>query len=217
MPHARIGVVVSSLMPDWRRVPWTLSHIEGPRLLSRLRRLYVLATHRHARVTIAPTAWLGPRFTLFIPDHGTLTIGEYVQFRRGFTCEISGNGRVTIGDNCVFTSDALIQCSSSIDIEPDCVFGQALLIVDGNHRFRDPDEPMLAQGFDLQPVTIGRGTAIMTKCSVVGASIGDRSFIGANSVVTRDIPSYCLAVGAPAKVVDYYGPPESRPADLQLG
>jgi len=177
----------------------------------------VLATHRHARVTIAPSAWLGPRFTLFIPDCGTLTIGEYVQFRRGFTCEISGDGRVTIGDRTVFTSSALVQCSTSIDIGADCSFGQSLLIVDGNHRFRDPEVPMLEQGYDFKPVTIGQGTAITSKCSVIGASVGERVFVGANSVITNDIPSYCLAVGVPAKVVDYYGPPELRPADLELG
>ena len=203
-------------MPDWRRLPWQLAYIDGPRQLSRLRRLSVLATHRHARVSIAPSAWLGPRFALFIPDHGTLTIGEHVQFRRGFTCEISGDGRVTIGDRTVFTSDALIQCSTSIDIGADCAFGQSLLIVDGNHRFRDPGVPMLSQGYDFRPVTIGEGTAITSKCSVVGASIGERVFIGANSVVTKDIPSFCLAIGSPAKVLDYFGPPDQRPAELRL-
>ena len=38
----------------------------------------------------------------------------------------------------------------------------------------------------------------------------ERAVIGANSVVTRPIPPYCLAVGAPAKVVEYFGPPERR-------
>jgi acetyltransferase-like isoleucine patch superfamily enzyme len=47
---------------------------------------------------------------------------------------------------------------------------------------------------------------VTTKCSIIGATIGDRAFIGANSVVTRDIPAFSLAVGAPAKVVDYFGP-----------
>jgi acetyltransferase-like isoleucine patch superfamily enzyme len=193
-------------MPNWRRVPWRLTHLDGPRQLSRLRRLYVLATHTHARVTIAPSAFLGPRFAVVIPDHGTLTIGEHVHFRRGFTCEISGEGRVTIGAHTVFTSDALLQCTTSIDIGEGCVFGQATQIVDGNHRFRDPSRPMSEQGFDFRPVRIGDGVAVMTKCTIVGATIGDRAFIGANSVVTRDIPPFSLAVGAPAKVIETFGP-----------
>jgi acetyltransferase-like isoleucine patch superfamily enzyme len=37
-----------------------------------------------------------------------------------------------------------------------------------------------------------------------GASIGDHVVIGANSVVTGDIPSYSVAVGSPAKVIRRY-------------
>jgi acetyltransferase-like isoleucine patch superfamily enzyme len=203
-------------MPNWRRVPWRLTHLDGPRQVSRLRRLYVLATHGHALVTIAPTAFLGPRFTVVIPDHGTLTIGEHVHFRRGFTCEISGEGRVTIGDRTMCTNDVFIQCSTSIDVGPDCVLGQACVLVDGDHRFRDTDTPILAQGYDYKPVSIGAGTCVTSKCTIIGANIGDGAFIGANTVVTQDIPSYCLAVGAPAKVIDYYGPPDQRPGWLEL-
>src|SRR5436305_607341 len=83
----------------------------------------------------------------------------------------------TIGDRTVFTSSALVQCSTSIDIGADCSFGQSLLIVDGNHRFRDPEVPMLEQGYDFKPVTIGQGTAITSKCSVIGASVGERVFV----------------------------------------
>ncbi len=198
-------------------LPWRLLYVDGPRLMSRFRRITVVATHGHTRVSIAPSAFLGPRFSLWIPQAGTLTIGAGVVFRQGFTCEISGDGRVTIGDRTVFTSDALIQCTTSIDIGPDCAFGQATLIVDGNHRFRDPDVPMLEQGYEFSPVRIGRGVAVTTKCSVIGSTIGERCFIGANAVVSRDIPAYCLAAGAPARVLDYFGPPDRRPEGLEIG
>jgi acetyltransferase-like isoleucine patch superfamily enzyme len=39
---------------------------------------------------------------------------------------------------------------------------------------------------------------------VIGASIGKNSVIGANSVVTKNIPDYCVAVGSPAKVIKKY-------------
>jgi acetyltransferase-like isoleucine patch superfamily enzyme len=34
-----------------------------------------------------------------------------------------------------------------------------------------------------------------------GVTVGRRSVIGANSVVTRDIPPYSIAAGAPARVI----------------
>ena len=46
---------------------------------------------------------------------------------------------------------------------------------------------------------IGIGSIIMP-----GVTIGEGAVIGAGSVVTRDIPSYCVAVGAPAKVIKYF-------------
>jgi acetyltransferase-like isoleucine patch superfamily enzyme len=40
------------------------------------------------------------------------------------------------------------------------------------------------------------------------AGVGERAFIGANSVVTRPVPAFTVAVGAPAKQVEYFGPPD---------
>ena len=47
---------------------------------------------------------------------------------------------------------------------------------------------------------------LTTKCTVVGARIGCRSYVGAGAVVVEDIPAYSVAVGVPARVVDYFGP-----------
>jgi acetyltransferase-like isoleucine patch superfamily enzyme len=174
--------------------------------------LAVVVTHRHCRVEFRGPVRLGPGFTLDIPDRGSFVVGAGVDFRRGFVCEISGAGRVTIGAGSVFTRDALIQCSTSIDIGERGVFGQSLLIVDGNHRYRDLDLPMLDQGYDYRPISIGDDAFITSKCTIM-ADVGERSVIGANSVVSRPVPAFCVAVGAPAKVVEYFGPPDQRPPE----
>jgi acetyltransferase-like isoleucine patch superfamily enzyme len=173
----------------------------------------VQATHRHCHVEFQGPVRLGPGFALNIPDAGTLVVGAGVDFRRNFYCEISGNGRVTIGAGSVFTSDVMIQCTTTIDIGRRCVFAQAVMVVDGAHRFRDFEVPMLDQGYDYRPVRVGDNAAVMSK-STVAADVGEGAFVGANSVVIRDIPAHCLAVGAPARVVEYFGPPELRPASL---
>jgi acetyltransferase-like isoleucine patch superfamily enzyme len=136
-----------------------------------------------------------------------------VYFQRGFTCEISGSGRITIGAGTVVRDHTLIGCSTSIDIGRRCVLGQSALIMDGFHRFRDPDVHLLDQGYDFRPITIGDGAVVLAKCSITN-SIGERAVIGSNAVVTRPIPPFCFAVGAPAQVIEYFGRPEDRPVEL---
>lgn len=187
-----------------REIPWYAYHRWAGRGLSEWRKLVVQATHRHCRVEFHGPVRLGPGFSLDIPGPGTLIVGSGVDFRRGFVCEISGGGRVEIGDGCTFTSQALIQCSTSIVIGQGCVFAQSVCIVDGRHRFRDPDAPMLSQGYAFRPIRIEDGVTVMSKCTIA-ADIGQRAFIGAHSLVLQDIPAYTLAVGTPARPVEYFG------------
>lgn len=184
-----------------RKVPWALRYDYGGRLASAWRKAAIRATHLHCTVEFRGPVRLGPGFRLDIPDAGTLVVGHGVDFRRGFVCEISGNGRVTIGAGSIFTSNALIQCSTSIDIGERCVFAQSVLIADGNHRFRDPDRHVLDQGYDFRPIRIGNGAVVMAKCTIV-ADIGEGSFVGANSLVNRDVPPRTLVGGVPARVLE---------------
>lgn len=182
-----------------------LTYRTAPAWGSRLRRMKVLATHRHAEIRFEGPARLGPGFSVWIPDRGALIIGPGVEFRRGFRIEIAADGRVVIGAGTTFTYECLIQCTTSIEIGQRCLFGQSVLIVDGSHRFRDPSLPIGEQGYDYRPIRIGDDVAVMTKSTVI-ADIGEHSFVGANSVVTRDVPPYSLAVGAPARVIESFGP-----------
>ena len=154
------------------RAPWVLRYRVGPRLASSARKLAVEATHRHCRVEFRGPVRLGPGFSLDIPDGGTLVVGSGVDFRRGFVCEISGDGVVAIGDGSIFTSHALIQCTTSIDIGRRCVFGQDLMLIDGKHRYGDPELHLLEQGYDYRPIRIGDCAVVMSKCTVV-ADIGE--------------------------------------------
>jgi acetyltransferase-like isoleucine patch superfamily enzyme len=60
------------------------------------------------------------------------------------------------------------------------------------------------QGYDIQPVVIGEGVWIGPLVTVFrGVTIGEGAVIGANSVVTKDIPAYAVAWGVPAMVQKY--------------
>jgi acetyltransferase-like isoleucine patch superfamily enzyme len=181
--------------------------------MSDLRKRWVLLRHPHATIRFNGPVYLGPRFSLHIPDGGTFIVGPGVEFRRGFRAEISNNGRITIGAGSYLTYDVILACSTSIDIGERCGLAQNTFVADGNHHYRDLDRPFLAQGYDFRPIRIEDDAQIHSKCTIV-ASIGERAVIGANAVVTRPIPPHTLAAGVPARVIDYFGPPGGEPAEL---
>lgn len=194
----------------WKRLARRLGYGVGPHLMSELRKAWILLRHPHATIEFGESVYLGPGFSLHLPWASTFIAGAGTEFRRGFRAEIAEpSGRIAIGANSVFTHYVLIQCSTSIEIGERCMFGQSSIIVDGNHRFRDLDTPMLEQGFDFRPVRIGNDATVTTKCTII-ADIGERAFIGANSVVTRPVSPYTLAAGVPAREIEYFGPEDEQ-------
>jgi acetyltransferase-like isoleucine patch superfamily enzyme len=196
-----------------RWLPQRIGYHHAWKVGSWLRKQWILIRHPHADVRFGRGVYLGPGFSLFVPHEGSFIVGDGVEFRRDFRAEVSGKGRVTIGSGSVFTYSVLIQCSTTIDIGERCQFGQTTILLDGQHRFRDLSTPMLQQGYDFHPLRIEDDAVITTKCTIM-ADIGTRAFIGANSVVTKPIPPYTVAVGAPARPIEYFGPPGGEPAEL---
>ncbi|HWA66780.1 MAG TPA: acyltransferase [Mycobacteriales bacterium] len=196
-----------------RRLPWLLRYGHGRRIASAWRRASLLLTHNHLDLEIAKGVAFGPRCDLWMPGEATLHIAAGCEFRRDFFCEIAPGGRIEMAEGVIFTSAALIQISTSLTIGRRAVFGQSVMIADGNHKFRDHTKHLLDQGYDFRPIEIGDNAIVTSKCTILN-SIGEGAIIGAGSVVTRPIPAYCLAYGAPARVVEYFGPEELRPVGV---
>jgi acetyltransferase-like isoleucine patch superfamily enzyme len=201
---------VSTFLARVRRrlsfLPREINYGYAPLIASRIRMWWVLIRNRHADIRFGKGVYLGPGFSLYIPERATFHVGPGVEFRRNFRAELSAGARITIGAGTRFTYDPIIQCGTRIDIGERCMIGQSTLIVDGNHRFRDTTRPMLDQGYDYSPVVLEDDAVVTTKCTVVGARIGRRAFVGAGAVVLDDVPAYAVAVGVPARVVDSFAP-----------
>ncbi|MEO5901984.1 MAG: acyltransferase, partial [Ilumatobacteraceae bacterium] len=68
--------------------------------------------------------------------------------------------------------------------------------------YDDVTRPISVQTMPERPVTIGAGSWLGFGTAVLpGANIGRHVTVGANSVVTGDLPDFCVAVGAPARVI----------------
>lgn len=202
---------MKALASAWRRLVVLAGYGYAPQLASFVRQWWVKARNPQARLEFGSGCYLGPGFSIYAPAGGLFRCGDSCEFRRGFRADLAGpESRIEMGDGCRFTYHSLIQCGGSIVIGDRAMFGQSAQLVDGNHNFRDLTKPMLDQGLDLRPIRIGDDVTTTTKCTII-ADIGTRAFVGANSVVVDDVPPYTVAVGAPAKIVDYFGPPGQEP------
>jgi acetyltransferase-like isoleucine patch superfamily enzyme len=109
-----------------------------------------------------------------------------------------------VGNNVIFGHHCTIGVRDLIQIGEDSLIAELVSIRDHDHRFDRLDIPVREQGTVSAPVKIGRNVWIGCKATVLkGVTIGDNAIIGANSVVTRDIPANAIAVGAPARVIRY--------------
>lgn len=114
---------------------------------------------------------------------------------------------VRIGDRCLIGRGSGIVGHLAIDIGNDVWTGHHVYITDQNHGYEDVSRPISRQTQPEEAVTIGEGSWLGTGTVVLpGSSIGKHVAVGANSVVTGALPDYCVAVGAPARVIRQYSP-----------
>jgi acetyltransferase-like isoleucine patch superfamily enzyme len=110
-----------------------------------------------------------------------------------------------IGEGSVIGHFNHIYCTKSIHIGKYVLTADKVYISDNLHGYSDVTVPILKQPIVQRgEVEIGDGSWLGENVCVLGAKIGRNCVIGANSVVTHDIPDYCVAVGAPAKIIKKY-------------
>jgi acetyltransferase-like isoleucine patch superfamily enzyme len=131
---------------------------------------------------------------------------ETAEFRPGayaICCsKISLGSRVVIRPSTLLHADAR-EGGAGITIEDDTMMGPGVQIYVSNHRFDNPEIPIIDQGhYDSMPVLLKKGCWIGANAIILpGVTIGENSAVGAGSVVTKSIPDRVLAVGNPAKIV----------------
>jgi acetyltransferase-like isoleucine patch superfamily enzyme len=132
-----------------------------------------------------------------------LELGEHVLLEPNVWLTAPAPGRIRIGGGTFLNLGVQVAAVELVEIGEHCMFANGCFVTDGNHRFDDPDTPVTWQGFTSKgPTRIGDNVWCGANVVVTsGVTIGERSVIGANSVVTTDIPPYSIAAGAPAKVL----------------
>lgn len=104
-------------------------------------------------------------------------------------------GAVRIGRGSEIGERCRISIANSLEIGEKVLFSPNVYITDCDHEYRDVNVPVIDQGIVQrgQRVSIGDGSYIGINAVIVGnVKIGKHCVIGANSVVTHDIPDLVL-------------------------
>lgn len=133
----------------------------------------------------------------------------------GDGCSISSNsyigtalgGRVEIGNRChIGKMNQIGSSGSKVVIANDCIFAPFVTITDGVHAFKDKtlivkNSPIITSSIEIE-ANVWLGSEVMVMQGVV---IGNGAVIGAKALVKSNIPVNAIAVGVPAKVINYRG------------
>ena len=131
------------------------------------------------KIRIAKSAWIDPT-AVVNPESGWIEIGNHSTVNE--FCALHGAGGIRIGNG------VRIGCHT--------------VIHSVQHHFERLDVPIWKQGTHAKPIVIEDDVWIGVNCTILaGVTIGAHSVVGANSLVTKDIPPYSVAYGAPAKVL----------------
>jgi acetyltransferase-like isoleucine patch superfamily enzyme len=114
--------------------------------------------------------------------------------------------KIVLGNHVCIGMGATISAAKRIAIGENVFTARNVYISDHSHEFHDVGVPTALQGIGrVAEVTIGADTWIGQNVVILpGVRVGRHCVIGANSVVNRDIPDYCVVVGAPARIVTAY-------------
>ena len=158
-----------------------------------------------AGVKAGRDVYVGSRVHIVNGRHVTLADG--VQVRS--SCDLFAGGgillgsRTDVGERCRFNGDVVVGEA--------VLFGPDSYISSVDHRFVNTELSVLDQGCyspnknGHAALRIGDGSWIGCHCAIIGdVHIGKHCVVGANSVVTRDVPDFCVVAGTPARIIKHF-------------
>lgn len=194
-PRQARFLTVASLRWVLRNRAWT------PFYLVRFLRFLRLRL-RHPHVVTEGFVFLGRRTEIYArKGYGRLILGRWTHVGDG-TAIRCHEGNLRIGEKTVFGQDVSVNCYLDVAIGAASLVADRVYVADFDHRTDDLTVPIKDQGIVKRPVRIGSDVWLGTKSTVLkGVDVGRGSVVGANAVVTRDVPAYAIACGVPARVV----------------
>jgi UDP-2-acetamido-3-amino-2,3-dideoxy-glucuronate N-acetyltransferase len=154
-----------------------------------------------------------PSYNRIAPD---VKLGRNVRihgFANLYGCEIGDETRIgsfveiqkgaIIGDNCKISSHTFI--CEGVTIESGVFVGHGVTFINDRYPRATNVEGRLQTeaDWDCQKTVVKRGASIGSGATLLGGiTVGEKSVVGAGSVVTKDVPQYTIVAGNPARILN---------------
>lgn len=142
-------------------------------------------------------------------------VGENVKFFdfvNAYNCEIDSNTKIgtfveiqkgaSIGKNCKISSHTFI--CEGVTIEDEVFVGHNVSFINDifPKAVNDDGSIQTEKDWELKTTLVKKRASIGTSATILGGiTIGENSFVGAGSVVTKDVPSNVIVAGNPARII----------------
>lgn len=112
---------------------------------------------------------------------------------------------IVLSDGVSIQQNLHLTCANSVVIGKNTAIAANVTITDIHHPYTDISIPIERQDIEVGFVQIGENCKIYNNAVILpNVTIGKHVTVGANSVVNRSLPDYCVAVGIPARIVKRY-------------
>ncbi len=135
--------------------------------------------------------------------------GEGVIFHHNVL--FSDGRNISLGDGVLVNRYAMLDDRGPIDVGAYTMLSAGVTVETHTHPFDNFERPIAHAGRGLDPVSIGANSVIGYNVVVMaGVTLGYRTIVGANSVVTKDVPDYTVVGGVPARFIKEIRPGDGR-------
>lgn len=159
------------------------------------------------RITLGSAVHIHARSALHAPDGCRIALADHCRIDAGVTLIADASrcgppGSIVVGHHGYVGPNSVLHGDGGLVIGCDVLIGPHVIIMAHNHGFSDASTPIRLQTETCRGITIGDDVWIGAGAAIMdGARIGRGSVIGANAVVTGEIPEMSVAVGVPARVI----------------
>jgi UDP-2-acetamido-3-amino-2,3-dideoxy-glucuronate N-acetyltransferase len=154
-----------------------------------------MATTIHPTAIVDPGATIGEDCRIWHWVH--ISSGAVIGKRCSFGQNVYVGNRVVIGDNCKVQNNVSIY--DAVTLEDDVFCGPSMVFT----NVYNPRSAVIRKD-EYRSTLVRKGATLGANCTIVcGVTIGRHAFVGAGSVINRDVKPYALMAGVPARQIGW--------------